>query len=64
MSFRKFGLIEVFRNFLKRSHLHVSKNKSFDQGSKNDFQNSTNLLSQDESKALWIKINQTLQIIH
>jgi len=64
MSFRKFNHIEVYLNFLKRNHLRVIKNKSFDQGSKSDFQNRTNLLSQDESKALWIKINQTLQIIH
>jgi hypothetical protein len=64
MSFRKLSLIGVYRNILKNLFLSVSKKKSLVQGSKNDFKNSKNLLSHDESKALWIKINQTLQIIH
>jgi hypothetical protein len=40
------------------------KNKSFKKGSKDDLNYIQDLLSQDESKALWIKINQTLQIFH
>ncbi len=64
MSFRKLSVNWVYRNILKKNILCVSKNKSFDQGSNSDFQSSKNLLSHDESKALWIKINQTLQIIH
>ena len=66
MSFRNLSHFGVYRIIQNKNILSVSKKISFDQGSKNDFRNRKNLLSQDESKALWskININTTLQIIH
>jgi len=64
MSFRKLSLNWVYRNILKRNIYSSSKKASQLKGSKGDLKNIENLLSHDESKALWIKINQTLQIIH
>ena len=64
MSFRKLSLNWVYRNILKRNIYSSSKKASLLKGSKGDFKNIENLLSHDESEALWIKINQTLQIIH
>ena len=64
MSFRKLSLNWVFRNILKRNIYNSSKKASLLKGSKGDLKNIENPLSHDESEALWIKINQTLQIIH
>jgi len=64
MSFRKLSLNWVYRNILKRNIYSSSTKASLLKGSKGDLKNIENLLSHDESKALWIKINQTLQIIH
>ena len=64
MSFRKLSLNWVYRNILKGNIYSSSKKASLLKGSKGDLKNIENLLSHDESKALWIKINQTLQIIH
>ena len=64
MSFRKLSLNWVFRNILKRNIYSSSKKSSPLKGSKGDLENSESLLNHDESEALWIKINQTLQIIH
>jgi hypothetical protein len=64
MSFRKLSLNWVYRNILKRNIYSSSKIVSPLKGSKGDLKNIENLLSHDESEALWIKINQTLQIIH
>jgi hypothetical protein len=64
MSFRKLSLNWVYRNILKRNIYSSSKKASPLKGSKGDLKQIENLLSHDESKALWIKINQTLQIIH
>lgn len=64
MSFRKLSLNWVYRNILKRNIYSSSKKASLLNGSKGDLKKIENLLSHDESKALWIKINQTLQIIH
>jgi hypothetical protein len=64
MSFRKLSLNWVYRNILKRNIYSSSKKASLLKGSKSDLKQIENLLSHDESKALWIKINQTLQIIH
>ena len=64
MSFRKCSHFLFNRNTLKKSELKFVKTRSFEKGSENDLINRVDLLSQDESKALWHKINQTLQIIH
>jgi hypothetical protein len=64
MSFRKLSLNWVFRNILKRNIYNSSKKASPFKGSKGDMKNIEDSLSHDESEALWIKINQTLQIIH
>ncbi len=64
MSFRKLSLNWVYRNILKRNIYSSSKKASLLNGSKGDLKKIENLLRHDESKALWIKINQTLQIIH
>lgn len=64
MSFRKLSHLRVYRNILKRIIFNPIKTISPEIGSKSDLKQLENLLSQDESKALWIKINQTLQIIH
>lgn len=64
MSFIKLGLSGVYRNILKKRVFSSIKIISLGMGSKSDLKNIENLLSHDESKALWIKINQTLQIIH
>lgn len=64
MSFRKISHFEVYRNFLKRIIFNPIKTISPGIGSTSDLNKLENLLSRDESKALWIKINQTLQIIH
>ncbi len=64
MSFRKLSLKWVYRNFLKRIIFNPIKTISPGIGSTSDLNKLENLLSRDESKALWIKINQTLQIIH
>ena len=64
MSFRKLSLNWVYRNILKRNIYSSSTKASLLKGSSGDLKNIENLLSHDESKALWIKINQTLQIIH
>jgi hypothetical protein len=64
MSFRKLSHLRVYRNILKRIIFNPIKTISPEIGSKGDLKQVENLLSHDESKALWIKINQTLQIIH
>lgn len=64
MSLRKLSLSGVYRNSLKKSVFSSLKTISLGMGSKCDIIDIENLLSHDESKALWIKINQTLQIIH
>lgn len=64
MSFRKISHFGVYRNFLKRIIFNPIKTISPGIGSTSDLNKLENLLSHDESKALWIKINQTLQIIH
>jgi hypothetical protein len=64
MSFRKLSHLRVYRNILKRIIFNPIKTISPEIGSKSDLKQVENLLSHDESKALWIKINQTLQIIH
>jgi hypothetical protein len=64
MSFRKISHFGVYRNFLKRIIFNPIKTISPGIGSTSDLNKLENLLSRDESKALWIKINQTLQIIH
>jgi hypothetical protein len=64
MSFRKIRLIGVYRNILKRIIFNPIKTISPGVGSTSELKQLENLLSHDESKALWIKINQTLQIIH
>lgn len=64
MSFRKLSLIGVYRNILKRIIFNPIKTISPGVGSTSELKQLENLLSHDESKALWIKINQTLQIIH
>ena len=64
MSFRKLSLNWVYRNILKKNIYSSNKKASPLKGSKGDLENSESLLNHDESEALWIKINQTLQIIH
>jgi hypothetical protein len=64
MPFRKISHFWVYRNFLKRIILYPIKTISLGIGSNSDLKQLENQLSHDESKALWIKINQTLQIIH
>lgn len=64
MSFKKISHFWVYRNFLKRIIFNPIKTISPGIGSNCDLNILENLLSHDESKALWIKINQTLQIIH
>ncbi len=64
MPFRKISHFWVYRNFLKRIILYQIKTISLGIGSNSDLKQLENQLSHDESKALWIKINQTLQIIH
>ena len=64
MSFRKLSLNWVYRNILKRIIFNPIKTISLGKGSTSELKQLENLLSHDESKALWIKINQTLQIIH
>jgi hypothetical protein len=64
MSFRKLSLNWVFRNILKRIIFNPIKTISPGVGSTSELKQLENLLSHDESKALWIKINQTFQIIH
>lgn len=64
MSFRKLSLNVVYKNILRRNVLSSVETISLGMGSKCDIVGVKNLLSRDESKALWIKINQTLQIIH
>ena len=64
MSFRKLSYFWVFRNILNRNICSPVKTKSPKIGFKGNFKNIENLLSQDESEALWLKINQTLQIFH
>lgn len=63
MSFRILSHFGVYRNILKRIIFNPIKTISPGIGSNNDL-NKLEKLSHDESKALWIKINQTLQIIH
>ena len=63
MSFRKISHFWVYLNFLKRIIFNPIKTISLGIGSNSDL-NKLEKLSHDESKALWIKINQTLQIIH
>ena len=64
MSFRKLSVNWVYRNILKRIIFNPIKTISLGKGSTSELKQLENLLSHDESKALWIKINQTLQIIH
>lgn len=64
MSFRKISHFWVYRNILRRIIFNPIKTISPEIGSTSDLKQIKNLLSHDESKALWIKINQTLQIIH
>lgn len=64
MSFRKISHFWVYRNILKRIIFNPIKTISPGIGYKGDLKKIENLLSHDESEALWIKINQTLQIIH
>ena len=64
MSFRNLSHFGVYRNILKRIIFNPIKTISLGIGSNSESKKLENLLSHDESKALWIKINQTLQIIH
>ena len=64
MSFRILSHFGVYRNILKRIIFNPIKTISLGIGSNSDLKNIENPLSHDESEALWIKINQTLQIIH
>ena len=64
MSFRILSHFGVYRNILKRIIFNPIKTISLGKGSTSELKQLENLLSHDESKALWIKINQTLQIIH
>ena len=64
MSFRKISHLGVYLNFLKRIIFNPIKTISLGIGSNSDLKQFENPLSHDESEALWIKINQTLQIIH
>jgi hypothetical protein len=64
MSFRILSHFGVYRNILKRIIFNQIKTISLGVGSNRELKQLENLLSLDESKALWIKINQTLQIIH
>jgi len=64
MSFRILSHFGVYRNILKRIIFNPIKTISLGKGSTSELNQLENLLSHDESKALWIKINQTLQIIH
>jgi len=64
MSFRKISHFGVYQNILKRIIFNPIKTISPQIGSKSELKQLENQLSHDESKALWIKINQTLQIIH
>jgi hypothetical protein len=64
MSFRILRHFGVYRNILKRIIFNPIKTISPGVGSNSELKQLENLLSHDESKALWIKINQTLQIIH
>ena len=64
MSFRNLSHFGVYRNILKRIIFNPIKTISLGKGSTSELNQLENLLSHDESKALWIKINQTLQIIH
>jgi len=64
MSFRKLRLIGFYRNILKRIIFNPIKTISPGIGSNSELKKLKNVLSHDESKALWININQTLQIIH
>lgn len=64
MSFRKLSHFGVYRNILKRIIFNPIKTISLGIGSNSESKQLENLLSHDESRALWIKINQTLQIIH
>jgi hypothetical protein len=64
MSFRILSHFGVYRNILKRIIFNPIKTISSGVGSNSELKQLENLLSHDESKALWIKINQTLQIIH
>ena len=64
MSLKKKSFTGAIRNILLRNVLMSNVNSSLEWGSKSDIKKNLNLLSHDESKALWIKINQTLQIIH
>ena len=64
MSFRNLSHFGVYRNILKRIIFNPIKTISLGIGSNSELKQLDNLLSHDESKALWIKINQTLQIIH
>jgi hypothetical protein len=64
MSFRILSRFGVYRNILKRIIFNPIKTISLGVGSNSELKQLENLLSLDESKALWIKINQTLQIIH
>ena len=64
MSFRILSHFGVYRNILKRIIFNPIKSISPGVGSNSELKQLENLLSHDESKALWIKINQTVQIIH
>ena len=64
MSFRNLSHFGVYRNILKRIIFNPIKTISPEKCSNSKLKQLENLLSHDESKALWIKINQTLQIIH
>jgi hypothetical protein len=64
MSLRILSHFGVYRNILKRIIFNPIKTISPGVGSNSELKQLENLLSHDESKALWIKINQTLQIIH
>ena len=64
MSFRILSHFGVYRNILKRIIFNPIKTISPGVGSNSELKQLENPLSHDESEALWIKINQTLQIIH
>jgi hypothetical protein len=64
MSFKKNFFFWIHEVFLGKNIIENNNNNSLELGSKSELEKKESLLSHDESKALWIKINQTLQIIH
>jgi hypothetical protein len=64
MAFKSKMLDTLYWLGLREKNELVIAHTSLEIGSKSDFNNNENPLSHNESKALWIKINQTLQIIH